>query len=122
MPDLTQREREILELIARWIDANGYQPSYREIARHFGWASLGWLHVLSRSLTRKGVVVVKGARAWAFDWKHYTYKEVVDATHNSEGTDGSCSRRLPRRDVRRGTRRRGNRSHRMARTSGGGLG
>lgn len=102
MPDLTPREREILELIARSIDANGYQPSYREIANHFGWASLGWLHVLSRNLTAKRVVQVRGARAWQFDWRQYlTHKESKHATHDTQGTDGSHHRRLPRRHVRR---------------------
>jgi SOS-response transcriptional repressor LexA len=97
MAELTEREREILTLIARSIDANGYQPSYREIAAHFGWTGLGWLQYLARRIARKGHAQVIGARAWSFDWKSY----LKEQKHDAARTDGSRTRRVPRRHVRR---------------------
>ena len=39
MQPRTQRQKEILEYIARFIERHGYEPSYAQIARHFGVSS-----------------------------------------------------------------------------------
>jgi SOS-response transcriptional repressor LexA len=67
----TATEQRLLRLVARSVDRNGFQPSYREIAEHFGWASAGYVTVLVRSLWKKGIVSPKGSRALSFDWRTY---------------------------------------------------
>ena len=39
MQPRTQRQREILDYIQRFIERHGYEPSYAQIARHFGVSS-----------------------------------------------------------------------------------
>ena len=68
----TPTEARLLRLVALSVHRNGFQPSYREIATHFGWASAGYVTVLVRSLAKKGIVVPKGSRALAFDWRNFT--------------------------------------------------
>jgi SOS-response transcriptional repressor LexA len=71
MPDLSPRQREMLEFIAISTEANGYQPSYDEIAKHFGWASRAYCSAITRRLAKLGVARNRGMRALSFDWKNY---------------------------------------------------
>ncbi len=41
---LTRRQKQVMDLIARFVDENGYSPSYEEIARGLGLASLATVH------------------------------------------------------------------------------
>jgi repressor LexA len=41
---LTKRQKQVLDLIARFVEENGYSPSYEEIARGLGLASLATVH------------------------------------------------------------------------------
>ena len=41
---LTKRQKQVMELIARFVDENGYSPSYEEIATGLGLASLATVH------------------------------------------------------------------------------
>lgn len=41
---LTRRQKEVLDLIARFVDDKGYSPSYEEIAAGLGLASLATVH------------------------------------------------------------------------------
>jgi repressor LexA len=41
---LTRRQKQVMDLIARFVDDNGYSPSYEEIARGLGLASLATVH------------------------------------------------------------------------------
>jgi repressor LexA len=41
---LTKRQRQVLDFIARFVDENGYCPSYEEIARGLDLASLATVH------------------------------------------------------------------------------
>ncbi len=41
---LTRRQKEVLDVIARLVDENGYSPSYEEIARELKLASLATVH------------------------------------------------------------------------------
>lgn len=62
----------MLSYIASHIQEYGYQPSYEEIADHFGWASKGYVHQCVALLERKGVVEgQRGARAIHFNWREY---------------------------------------------------
>jgi repressor LexA len=53
---LTKRQREILDHIQSFIDDHGYAPSFEEIARHFGYASLATVHEHLSNLERKGYI------------------------------------------------------------------
>jgi repressor LexA len=41
---LTKRQKQVMDLIARFVDDNGYSPSYEEIAKGLGLASLATVH------------------------------------------------------------------------------
>jgi repressor LexA len=41
---LTRRQKQVMDLIARFVDDNGYSPSYEEIAKGLGLASLATVH------------------------------------------------------------------------------
>lgn len=41
---LTKRQKEVVDFIARFVEENGYSPSYEEIARGLGLASLATVH------------------------------------------------------------------------------
>ena len=41
---LTRRQKQVMDLIARFVDENGYSPSYDELAKGLGLASLATVH------------------------------------------------------------------------------
>ena len=52
--ELTERQKEILEYLTQYIGNNGYAPSVREIANHFGFGSPSAAKKHLDSLTKKG--------------------------------------------------------------------
>jgi len=53
---ITARQREVLTYVADYICANGYPPTLREIAAHFGWASCLAAGDHLRALEKKGFI------------------------------------------------------------------
>ncbi|MBA3714715.1 MAG: transcriptional repressor LexA [Pyrinomonadaceae bacterium] len=53
----TQRQKEILEYITRFIERHGYEPSYAQIARHFGVSSKATIAKHIEALERRGLLV-----------------------------------------------------------------
>lgn len=53
---LTRRQKEILDHIEGFIEEHGYAPSFEEIARAFGFASLATVHEHLSNLERKGYI------------------------------------------------------------------
>ncbi len=53
---LTKRQKEILDFLEEFLDANGYPPSFEEIARYFGYTSLATVHEHLENLKRKGYI------------------------------------------------------------------
>ena len=53
---LTRRQREILDYLAGYVSDHGYAPSFEEIARAMGFASLATVHEHLTNLERKGVI------------------------------------------------------------------
>jgi len=51
---LTKRQKEILDYLESFIEANGYAPSFEEIAESFGYSSLATVHEHLSNLERKG--------------------------------------------------------------------
>ena len=56
MQPRTQRQKEILEYITRFIERHGYQPSYAQIARHFGVSSKATIAKHIEALERRGLL------------------------------------------------------------------
>ena len=52
----TQRQKEILEYITRFIERHGYEPSYAQIARHFGVSSKATIAKHIEALERRGLL------------------------------------------------------------------
>ncbi len=50
---LTKRQKQVLDFIARFVDENGYSPSYEEIAHGLGLASLATVHKHIATLSSK---------------------------------------------------------------------
>lgn len=50
---LTRRQKEVVEFIAKFVDENGYSPSYDEIARGLNLASLATVHKHINALETK---------------------------------------------------------------------
>ena len=63
MIPLTRRQTEVLDYICSSSRENGYQPSYTEIAAHFGWKSNHSVTCHVASLKKKGAIEVIGPRA-----------------------------------------------------------
>jgi repressor LexA len=53
---LTKRQREILNYLTEYSEANGYAPSFEEIASHFNYSSLATVHEHLSNLERKGYI------------------------------------------------------------------
>ncbi|MBI2796077.1 MAG: transcriptional repressor LexA [Gemmatimonadetes bacterium] len=53
---LTKRQREILDYLNEYADAQGYAPSFEEIAEHFDYSSLATVHEHLSNLERKGYI------------------------------------------------------------------
>ena len=60
MQPRTQRQREILEYITRFIERHGYEPSYAQIARHFGVSSKATIAKHIAALERRGLLSRRG--------------------------------------------------------------
>ena len=52
----TQRQKEILDYISRFIERHGYEPSYAQIARHFGVKSKATIAKHIGALERRGLL------------------------------------------------------------------
>jgi repressor LexA len=53
---LTKRQREILSFLSSYHEANGYAPSFEEIASQFNYNSLATVHEHLSNLERKGYI------------------------------------------------------------------
>lgn len=69
----SERENCLLRMVAASINADGTQPSLRDIARDMGYVSVGYVHVMVRNLQKKGIVATgRHARhGLSFNWKEY---------------------------------------------------
>jgi repressor LexA len=56
MPPRTQRQKEILEYLTRFLERHGYEPSYAQIARHFGVSSKGTIAKHIAALEKRGML------------------------------------------------------------------
>ena len=56
MTILTKKQKAILDYVESFIDDNGYAPSFREIAEHFGYASTATVADHIQALKDKGII------------------------------------------------------------------
>lgn len=63
MPELTKRQQQIADFIDRSQRNGGVAPSYREIAEHFGFGSVGSVVGHVRALRKKGVLPDQAGQA-----------------------------------------------------------
>ena len=56
MQPRTQRQKEILDYIQRFIERHGYEPSYAQIARHFGVSSKATIAKHIAALEKRGLL------------------------------------------------------------------
>lgn len=63
---LTPRRREVLKILARWLETKGYSPSVRELMRELGLRSPATVQNHLESLERDGFLVRSGPgiRPW----------------------------------------------------------
>jgi repressor LexA len=66
MQPRTQRQKEILEYITCFIERHGYEPSYAQIARHFGVSSKATIAKHIAALERRGLLSRSRSEAGAF--------------------------------------------------------
>ena len=87
--ELNKREKAILKFIEKEVDANGYQPSVREIGRAVGLRSTATVHGYLSKLQEKGYIrkehqkgrtlkLIKGGAAIQKNRELYAKKEMVD--------------------------------------------
>jgi repressor LexA len=60
MQPRTQRQKEILDYITRFIERHGYEPSYAQIARHFGVSSKATIAKHIAALENRGLISRRG--------------------------------------------------------------
>ena len=60
MQPRTQRQKEILDYITRFIERHGYEPSYAQIARHFGVSSKATIAKHIAALESRGLISRRG--------------------------------------------------------------
>lgn len=54
MKNLTKKQKQILDFVSNFISDEGYSPSYREIAKHFGFSSVATVAEHINNLKTKG--------------------------------------------------------------------
>jgi repressor LexA len=83
---LTKRQREVLDFIVRFIDANGYSPSLEEIAGGIGCQSIATVHKHLANLEAKGAVRRRANRSRSVEPRE---------GHARSGGNGTGSRTVP---------------------------
>ncbi len=56
LPPITKKQKEVLKFIEGFVQAHGYTPSYREIAKGLGLASVSTIHKHIQTLCEKGII------------------------------------------------------------------
>lgn len=64
---LTPKQRELLDFIKSYIDANGVGPSFEEMRKHLGQTSKSGIHRLLAGLEERGLIKRLAYRARAIE-------------------------------------------------------
>ncbi|MDQ5938995.1 MAG: repressor LexA [Patescibacteria group bacterium] len=78
MPQLTKKQKQILDYITEFIQLNGYAPSYREIAEYFGLSSTATVHDHVRALEDKGLITSTHNAARSLELVSYRFGKAIE--------------------------------------------
>lgn len=78
MPELTKRQKQILDFITQFIQSYDYAPSYREIAEHFGLSSTATIHEHIKSLEDKGLISSSHNVARSLEVLNYRFGRAIE--------------------------------------------
>jgi len=78
MPNLTKKQKEILDFITQFIQSYEYAPSYREIAEHFGLSSTATVHEHVKSLEDKGLISSSYNVARSLEITNYRFGKAIE--------------------------------------------
>lgn len=89
MQPRTKRQKEVLDYITRFVDRNGYEPSYQQIARQLGVTSKGGIQRHIVALENQGLIARRRENG-SFGIELRSRKMVAEAVVNIEliETDG----------------------------------
>lgn len=62
MNNLTDRQNEVYHYIIKCVCDNGFQPSFRDIQKHFGFKSINAVRSIIISLHKKDLLILEGSR------------------------------------------------------------
>ena len=79
MPNLTKKQKEILDFVTQFIQTNQYAPSYREIAEHFGLSSTATIHEHIKALEDKGLIT-SGGVARSLEIVQHRFDKAIELT------------------------------------------
>lgn len=86
MQPRTRRQKEILEIITRYINNHGYEPSYQQIARQLGVRSKGGIARHIKSLEEQGLLSRRGENG-KFNLRLQTKNAVAQSVSEIEWLD-----------------------------------
>jgi repressor LexA len=78
MPNLTKKQKEILDFITQFIQTNSYAPSYREIAEYFGYSSTATVHEHIKSLEDKGLITSSHNAARSLEVVEHRFGKAIE--------------------------------------------
>jgi repressor LexA len=78
MPQLTKKQKQILDYITEFIQLNGYAPSYREIAEYFGLSSTATVHDHVRALEDKGLITSTHNAARSLELVSFRFGKAIE--------------------------------------------
>ncbi len=78
MPQLTKKQKQILDYVTEFIQLNGYAPSYREIAEYFGLSSTATVHDHIRALEDKGLITSTHNAARSLELVSYRFGKAIE--------------------------------------------
>jgi repressor LexA len=88
MQTRSRRQREILDFIVEFVESEGYEPSYRQIASHCGLSSKGGIARHIAELEKKGLLK-RNREAGAFSLEVFPSKTVNDHICEVEWIEGA---------------------------------
>lgn len=78
MPNLTKKQKEVLDFITQFIQSYEYAPSYREIAEHFGLSSTATVHEHVKALEDKGLISSSHNVARSLEITNYRFGKAIE--------------------------------------------
>jgi len=78
MPNLTKKQKQVLDFVTQFIQNNQYAPSYREIAEYFGLSSTATVHEHIKALEDKGLITSSQNAARSLEVISYRFGKSIE--------------------------------------------